>query len=568
MVANRDRHEPKLDRLAALKQSLSRRQDLRPSFGPLQWLALTAAACWLVLILFASHKGIQTQLDNRLRNQQLRLHDKQIELVHVFEQNLHQAEQLSKTLSYDSAIIQLVRTAKNRQQDLNLLTEPQRYQLLTQVAGANAVNRLMSRLATDVGINQVFLQDSDGYCIASASWQQEDSCVGYRYWSREYFQEARAWGNGRQFAIGRQIPLPSFFFSSAIHENGQFLGVIIVRMLTDEVINFVTPDNAHMLITDNNGVIIHSSLAALRFAHIGEQFAPVPEPHHYREIYKRETMDSLAIQPAKLTSSTEKLWQWDDNDYLLSHSYVRGGDFQMYLFQNIKPQLAEREKNWRLSIVITIAGLLAIFLLERNLQYNRQRKHHLAALSAANLQLTQLSEQLYELTVTDALTGVSSRRYFSQRLQDEIGRQQRRSVSKNTTGLALLMVDIDKFKRINDTYGHPAGDEAIGTMAKICRELVRPYDLVGRMGGEEFAILLRDADQQQATDVAGRILKKCAATTIEHDNRQFRQTCSIGVALYQPGDTTESLLSSADKALYSAKNSGRNRFVVQQQAHD
>ncbi|HRH76711.1 MAG TPA: GGDEF domain-containing protein, partial [Cellvibrionaceae bacterium] len=123
-------------------------------------------------------------------------------------------------------------------------------------------------------------------------------------------------------------------------------------------------------------------------------------------------------------------------------------------------------------------------------------------------------------------------------------------------------IDIDFFKTINDTYGHPAGDKAICTLASICKSALRPYDVLGRVGGEEFAVLLIDTNAQQAEEIAERIRTLCLNTAIHHEQQIFNQSCSIGVALYQFGDSAEQLLSQADRALYRAKHAGRNCVQV------
>lgn len=160
---------------------------------------------------------------------------------------------------------------------------------------------------------------------------------------------------------------------------------------------------------------------------------------------------------------------------------------------------------------------------------------------------------------TDAMTGVSNRRSFMPLVHQEMLRCKRFE-----RPLSLIMLDIDHFKAINDTYGHPTGDKVICKLAEVCCLESRQVDCVARLGGEEFAILLAETDLSFAYAVAERIRLAVAALTVKSvDNREFQFTVSIGVAEYPLGDTSvDHLLSAADTALYRAKNSGRNQVVV------
>ena len=169
------------------------------------------------------------------------------------------------------------------------------------------------------------------------------------------------------------------------------------------------------------------------------------------------------------------------------------------------------------------------------------------------------SETALELASnTDPMTGASNRRHFMPLLRQEINRGHRFNHC-----VSLLMLDIDHFKKINDTYGHPTGDLVICTLADICRKESRQIDVVSRLGGEEFAILLPETGIQKALAVAERVRAAVENTPIKSlGNIEFSFTVSIGVA-EQPQDekSEEKLIGMADAALYQAKTSGRNRVV-------
>jgi two-component system cell cycle response regulator len=164
------------------------------------------------------------------------------------------------------------------------------------------------------------------------------------------------------------------------------------------------------------------------------------------------------------------------------------------------------------------------------------------------------------LAITDALTGLPNRRYLTNHLNAHIGRE-----GRSTKPLAVMMVDIDHFKAVNDTYGHPVGDEVLRTVAnRLSREL-RGYDTVARWGGEEFAVVLPDAGPAAAAGVAERLRSAVGshAVAVSAAIGEIKVTVSIGVAIEERGRTTgQELLAAADAALYEAKRTGRNRVSI------
>jgi diguanylate cyclase (GGDEF)-like protein/PAS domain S-box-containing protein len=162
---------------------------------------------------------------------------------------------------------------------------------------------------------------------------------------------------------------------------------------------------------------------------------------------------------------------------------------------------------------------------------------------------------------TDYLTGLANRRYFMERAEQEVSR-----LKRHGGDIAVLMLDLDHFKRINDDYGHRTGDETLRAFSQCCRLAVRDIDILARMGGEEFAILLPQTSDAQAVEVAERIRRTTADIALRaEDGRDVSITVSIGIATTSGENDNdnliEMLLNNADKALYCAKEGGRNRVI-------
>lgn len=171
----------------------------------------------------------------------------------------------------------------------------------------------------------------------------------------------------------------------------------------------------------------------------------------------------------------------------------------------------------------------------------------------------QLLEKLDQQANQDYLTGLFNRRYFMEQGKTELAREQRFSDT-----LSLLMLDIDHFKNINDTHGHKAGDIVLQKLSEIMRETLRTFDIIGRLGGEEFAIMLPETDLQKAIEVAERLRERVASTDVVLEaGLPLRFTVSIGVVtLKEKGINLDILLNQADQALYQAKQGGRNKVCV------
>ena len=194
--------------------------------------------------------------------------------------------------------------------------------------------------------------------------------------------------------------------------------------------------------------------------------------------------------------------------------------------------------HFKTTIILTILGLITGFLL-----------------GLYRYKLNVLYEKVQLLSITDELTQIYNRRYFINELEKEIERSKRFSLN-----LSLIILDIDKFKYNNDTYGHIFGDRIIQSIAKFLKETIRKIDFVARYGGDEFIIFMPETGKSMANILAERLQKELSRHSFENQELSIKNTVSIGIASF-PNDTKnmDELIHSADIALYQAKKEGGNR---------
>ncbi|WP_445765941.1 diguanylate cyclase [Rheinheimera sp.] len=316
---------------------------------------------------------------------------------------------------------------------------------------------------------------------------------------------------------------------------------------------------------------VDASLAGWRFAldnidysiaHIQQHYAPQKTIEHLR--YEATVLRSL-IMPDLVEIGHMNPGRWQQ----MAETYQR-----LQMIDKLKPlpdfiYPAPRSANYSvllkmLLLMLFMIGVLSFITLKfRRLTGALQAE--IARHGVTERQLLARNQELLQMATTDLLTGLSNLRAILQQANAEI-----RRASRYQKDLAVLMLDIDHFKQINDQHGHAAGDKVLIEFAGLCLQSIRETDLAGRYGGEEFFILLPEIDLATAILSADRIRMAVAAHPFTlNDGNSLNVTCSIGIAMYRPEqDSLDKLLLRADQALYQAKRQGRNRCCVQHHPYD
>lgn len=208
------------------------------------------------------------------------------------------------------------------------------------------------------------------------------------------------------------------------------------------------------------------------------------------------------------------------------------------------------EAEGRLIIAFTIM-LAAMFFMASEVTALRKaferRRHRLDA----------AMQKLADLAMRDDLTALFNRRYIM-----EVLARQKALADRGHVGFTLCYCDLDHFKRVNDRFGHQRGDEVLKDFGALAEQVVRSVDFVARFGGEEFLLVLVDADADEARHVASRLGERTRSLSVDPSHPGYRLSVSVGIAEFRPGESVEDVIQRADRALYQAKSSGRDLIVV------
>jgi diguanylate cyclase (GGDEF)-like protein len=270
------------------------------------------------------------------------------------------------------------------------------------------------------------------------------------------------------------------------------------------------------------------------------------------DAHAREYIEQALERAAKIGLVTEEYKSHE----LLSKIHERAGDFRTALehykrFHSIKESIVLKPSR-------NIASLHVLDTLAAAKQDVERYHRETLALQQEIEQRKRTQETLHTLATQDPLTGVLNRRHFKTLAEEQL------HAASPSLQLALILLDLDRFKTINDTYGHNTGDQVLQQLARILRDNLRPHDLLARLGGDEFVILLLEAPGHEATRLAERLRETVQRHPLEIDRAMIPVTISLGVVAASANSHSSliGLMNAADQALYQAKGGGRNQTVT------
>ncbi|CAK0757675.1 GGDEF domain-containing protein [Azospirillaceae bacterium] len=415
----------------------------------------------------------------------------------------------------------------------------------TFLAAAQRLGEVVAR--QDIGINGLWLMNAAGDTFAVGLSAGDTDYTGANYGAREYFKAVRRGEVGHQFAVGQVTGIPGLFFAAPVIANGRLLGAAGVRTNLSQLSSML---ESNAFVTDEYDVVILASDSSLLMRTLPGARVAALSPGERMSRYKRDEFEPLHIQPVGVASPSAVV-NWPGILYPRIFVHHPSDFLNVHVFRDMPNIEFIREERIGLFVMLSLAGTLLIFLIAGGAVYFVKRHEH-------ERELLCLNENLSRLVCTDSLTGCANRRHFMSVLSAE----HNRAVCCGEP-FSILALDIDYFKHINDQYGHQGGDRALCHFVGVVQSSLRSTDLLGRMGGEEFAVLLPKTGIATAYQIGERI-RAVIATTLVPEAIAF--TVSVGVAQWQAGSdmTEDELLQRADSALYAAKRGGRNRVETAQ----
>jgi len=261
--------------------------------------------------------------------------------------------------------------------------------------------------------------------------------------------------------------------------------------------------------------------------------------------YRRKTFEPVDVRPADVSSPADLVsWQNSSHPYVLKNKGLPGEVIAIHVLRPLDELAQIRSERLWLFALLSLTGLLLTALTAGVVAYLRHNR--------------EVQKELTRQANTDVLTHCANRRSFLATLELEWQRSTRYG-----TPLSVISIDLDYFKDVNDRFGHSGGDLLLRHFADIVGTVLRPCDTFGRIGGEEFAILLPQTSATGAVAVAERLLAAVKSQPIMLDTQRHTFTFSAGIAMMRPGDVQYAdMLKRADLALYRAKSTGRDRVVI------
>ncbi|HTH62002.1 MAG TPA: diguanylate cyclase [Paraburkholderia sp.] len=523
-------------------------------------------ACWVVAGL-AADRLARKEMESALAAQRQMARAIVGNMAEVIASDLSMSRAIPATMAETAVVQQALAQAANYAVNGHATEQARRAALLKAPELVDA-NSLLHDAQGFSGLDAIWLVNTHGVCIASSNARDSLSYVGIDMRTRPYLADTLLGGFAQMYGVGQATGDPGIFVAAPVYRDGLLVGAIAARVGIARLRHWVAHPGT--FVTDGNGVIIMAHDSALEGHTLPDSPIRQMTPAARLGSYLRDRFPEIPLEPAAASVRRQAPWfpraeaasllTLPDEPAPALHESQGGlnSGLSAHLIDPLSAWsdlLANQRRN-RLLIFVTLAGSATLAGVI-TLSWVRERRLHRATRGLAD-QLQAANALLSAEARDDALTGALSRRYFIDLLRHEIDR-----AYETGTPLCLAIADLDHFKQINDRFGHPAGDLALQHFVDICRAELRTDDAVGRLGGEEFGILLPATPLATGLTVAERLCAEVRSYRSAELPADVRLTVSVGISeLAANHDQLERLMSRADFGLYTAKSAGRDRCAA------
>ncbi len=405
----------------------------------------------------------------------------------------------------------------------------------------NELNQLLGIAEKKLGADMIYMLNASGDCIASSNWNTLQNPIGLNFAERDFFKKNKLGQSGMQYAVGKRTRIPGVFFSTPIIQNGKLIGAIVAKANVPNLSFLISQFDA--FVTDSYGVVILARNKSLEMhAMPGATIRNVPEQQRLARYYRSDfpELKLEAWEDRRLPALIK--FENEQPPHVISTKPLNAYGLQVYVMSEMTTIPALTQNHFWFTLLLNALGSMVILVI--------------AGLVIHFKTIERSKAQLWKRANFDVLTQLPNRDMFRDRLSQEIKKSDR-------TGqpLALMLIDLDQFKEVNDTLGHDMGDILLQEAARRILNCVRESDTVARLGGDEFTVVLSQlANASHAEDIAQKIIKRLSEPfTLNLEVAHI--SASLGITLY-PVDALDidSMMRNADQAMYVAKNNGRNRY--------
>lgn len=417
------------------------------------------------------------------------------------------------------------------------------------------------------GVDRVWVIDTHGVCVAASNFRDTPSPIGQSLAGLPYVTNALLGARYENYAAGWEHQSPGLYFSAPVYREGTLIGVVMTKIGLTRLRHWV--GSGESFITDGNGVVIMANDPRFENRFMLDGKIGTLSDVERMALYQRHDFAHMPISQFKRAPGRANVWVPQElldrmsafgdfqKPFVIVSRPSSSNDLVVYAVENVDAWEAltrQHAKDLALCFLLYLGGVVILAL--GGWIYWRERAQH-RQMRQSNEELRAANNQLAFEASYDELTGSLTRRYFFHRFEQLLEGAQRKNEP-----MSLIVADLDHFKSINDTYGHAIGDQVLCRFVLVCSSTLRGDDLIGRIGGEEFAILLPGASERDALRVADRIRERCKRESLEGSEPPLRFSASFGITEWQDEDSPMNMVERADMALYRAKRAGRDRCWV------
>ena len=436
----------------------------------------------------------------------------------------------------------------------------------------HALSIFLAKINASVRSSAIYVMDRDGLTIASSNWKDSKSFVGRNFSYRPYFQNAMKGKYTGFYGIGTSTQQPGYYLPHAVNKEGSPIGVVVIKFELVNLDSTWDSSDGQVVVIDENDVIFLSSEKDWKYRPVKPLSNEVLAKLNTTRQYISELRTPLVIRNGSTLAGLGKAVtiapvnnpnaRHGLETYLVSTLQLPDQHWRIEMFTSLADVNRHAISITVIVVCLTTVMALAILYGQQVIKNGREREASRIALESAHskleekhTELERLARHLQEMATTDSLTGCYNRRYFAELLSKILPGIRRQGAS-----LAVLMIDIDFFKKINDTYGHDVGDKVICAVADVIKKTAREADVLARFGGEEFVIAMPMTALDAALLAGERIREAVEKLAIQSVAGEISVTVSIGAASFAvTDDHIDMAIKRSDLALYDAKHGGRNQ---------